>query len=87
MLGLRNVFCLVLLLHSRDGATGFAPSLGPPSSPLASRSPSVGFVLGALTERQMQFWEDVEEGLKDIEGFYQKQGMGDIERIWEFCER
>ena len=43
--------------------------------------------LSALTERQMQFWEDVEDGLKDIEDFYQKKEMGNIERIWGFCQR
>jgi len=39
----------------------------------------------ALTERQMQFWEDVEDGLKDIEGFYSKQGEN-IDRIWQFTK-
>lgn len=43
--------------------------------------------LGALTERQMQFWEDVEDGLKEIEDFYKKKGEGGIDRIWKFCER
>lgn len=43
--------------------------------------------LAALTERQMQFWEDVEDGLKEIEDFYQSQGAGDIDRIWGFCQR
>lgn len=42
--------------------------------------------LSALTERQMQFWEDVEEGLDDIEAFYAKQGL-DIDRIRRFGKR
>jgi hypothetical protein len=42
--------------------------------------------LHALTERQMQFWEDVEEGLDDIEQFYAKQGES-IERIRQFGKR
>ena len=43
--------------------------------------------LAALSERQMQFWEDVEDGLRDIQDFHQKQGTGDIDRIWAFCQR
>ena len=42
--------------------------------------------LSALTERQMQFWEDVEEGLDDIQDFYAKQGQ-DIDRIRTFGKR
>ena len=42
--------------------------------------------LSALTERQMQFWEDVEEGLDDIENFYAKKGE-DIDRIRQFGRR
>jgi hypothetical protein len=42
--------------------------------------------LKALTERQMQFWEDVEEGLDDIEEFYAKKGQN-IERIRDFGKR
>lgn len=41
--------------------------------------------LSALTERQMQFWEDVEEGLEGIESFYQKQKGQNIDRIRAFC--
>jgi hypothetical protein len=39
--------------------------------------------LSALTERQMQFWEDVEEGLNDIEKFFAKSGQS-INRIRDF---
>jgi hypothetical protein len=39
--------------------------------------------LMALTDRQMQFWEDVEDGLDDIEDFYNKQGAN-IDRIRQF---
>jgi hypothetical protein len=42
--------------------------------------------LAALTERQMQFWEDVEEGLDDMEAFYAKRGQS-IDRIREFGKR
>jgi len=41
----------------------------------------------ALTERQMQFWEDVEDGLKDIEKFYKEQKDMDIDRIQQFALR
>ena len=40
----------------------------------------------ALTERQMQFWEDVDEGLDGIESFYAKKGQ-DIDRIRTFSKR
>lgn len=39
--------------------------------------------LNVLTERQMQFWEDVEEGLDAIEAFWTKQGQN-IDRIRTF---
>ena len=39
-----------------------------------------------LTERQLQFWEDVEDGLDDIEQFWQKQGQS-IDRIRLFGKR
>jgi len=42
--------------------------------------------LDALTERQEQFWEDVEEGLDDIENYYKKRG-GNINRIRRFGMR
>eukprot|EP00533_Pseudo-nitzschia_delicatissima_P014603 CAMPEP_0197272608 /NCGR_PEP_ID=MMETSP1432-20130617/10133_1 /TAXON_ID=44447 /ORGANISM="Pseudo-nitzschia delicatissima, Strain UNC1205" /LENGTH=322 /DNA_ID=CAMNT_0042738171 /DNA_START=53 /DNA_END=1017 /DNA_ORIENTATION=+ len=42
--------------------------------------------LDALTERQEQFWEDVEDGLNDIETFYRERG-GNIDRIRKFGMR
>lgn len=42
--------------------------------------------LDALTERQEQFWEDVEEGLDGIENYYKKRG-GNINRIRRFGMR
>lgn len=39
----------------------------------------------ALTPRKKQFWEDVADGLHDMEDFHQKQGTGDIDRVWAFC--
>lgn len=41
--------------------------------------------LNALSERQLQFWEDVEEGLDDIESFYNKSNQS-IDRIRQFCQ-
>lgn len=59
------------------------------ASPVLSFSPSRGLQnrmqLHALTERQLQFWEDVEEGLVDIQSFYEKQGL-DIDRIQQFAK-
>ena len=43
--------------------------------------------LYALTERQMQFWEDVENGLDDIESFYKSLNGQDIDRVREFVKR
>lgn len=42
--------------------------------------------LDALTERQEQFWEDVEEGLDDIEKYYRERGQN-IDRIRRFGMR
>jgi hypothetical protein len=60
----------------------FSRALVPVST---KRSPS-GTGLAALTERQMQFWEDVEDGLDDIEKFYAKKGQA-IDRIRQFSKR
>jgi hypothetical protein len=49
----------------------------------SSSSPSSATSLFALTERKMQFWEDVEDGLDDIENFYAKNGQG-FDRIRQF---
>jgi hypothetical protein len=40
-----------------------------------------------LSERQLQFWEDVEDGLDDIEDFYVKKYNQDIHRIRTFAKR
>eukprot|EP00804_Cyclotella_cryptica_P027734 CCRYP_020465-RA/>CCRYP_020465-RA protein AED:0.10 eAED:0.10 QI:135/1/1/1/1/1/5/99/353 len=40
-----------------------------------------------LTPRQLQFWEDVESGLVDIEKFYQSKNGQSMERIRTFCQR
>lgn len=42
--------------------------------------------LHALTERQAQFWENVDDGLNDIETYYRNQG-GNIDRIRRFGMR
>lgn len=39
-----------------------------------------------LTDRQLQFWEDVEDGLDDIANFWEKQGQS-IDRIRMFGMR
>jgi hypothetical protein len=41
----------------------------------------------ALTERQMQFWEDVEDGLTEIESCFRKHEGQSLERIRKFAER
>lgn len=42
--------------------------------------------LAALTERQMQFWEDVDDGLVDVEQVYAAKGQK-IDRIRTFGKR
>ena len=39
-----------------------------------------------LTDRQLQFWEDVDEGLDDIESFWEKKNKN-IDRIRLFALR
>ena len=39
-----------------------------------------------LTDRQLQFWEDVDEGLDDIESFWRKKNQN-IDRIRLFALR
>lgn len=74
-----------LLFVGATHVSGFVPSLADRVGTTVS-SASLSSSLQALTERQMQFWEDVEDGLKDIEEFYQKKDQ-DIDRIWRFCQR
>jgi hypothetical protein len=73
---------LVLTLAGSVGAFVMHPTT---TTTLATtRSSSSLFV--ALTNRQLQFWEDVEEGLDDIENFFEKKGQS-IERIRKFGKR
>ena len=73
-----GVACWLWLLLLVRPTTAFVPS--------TRQGVTASSSLQALTERQMQFWEDVEDGLKDIEEFYQKKDMS-TDRIWGFCER
>ena len=57
------------------------------SAAFVSRQPQPARTgLAALTERQQQFWEDVETGLDDIESYYEKKGL-DIDRLRQFGRR
>jgi maltose-binding protein MalE len=82
-----NKFVVVAMILSSSLTTGgnawVLLSTGTASYTATTSSSSF---LNALSERQMQFWEDVEEGLDDIENFYQKKGM-DIDRIRQFGKR
>jgi hypothetical protein len=40
-----------------------------------------------LSERQMQFWEDVDTGLDDIENYFKDMKGQDIDRIRQFAKR
>jgi hypothetical protein len=70
---------LVVLI---DASHGFTSSGWGASS---CRKP--GSCLSALTERQMQFWEDVDEGLNDIEALYASSKSMDIDRVRQFAKR
>ena len=73
---------LLLLLLSSTVTRGFVPTSDHPGQ----RARITGTLsLAALTERQMQFWEDVDSGLDDIENFYAKKGQ-DINRIRTFAK-
>mmetsp|Transcript_21907 Transcript_21907/g.24932 ORF Transcript_21907/g.24932 Transcript_21907/m.24932 type:complete len:335 (+) Transcript_21907:120-1124(+) len=73
---------ILLLAYSFNNVHAFAvkSSLLPVSS--GARS---GNSLAALTERQMQFWEDVDDRLNDIEVVFSSKGL-DIDRIREFAK-
>lgn len=49
-------------------------------TPATARPVTTNHALFALSERQMQFWEDVEEGLQNVETVYKEQNL-DIDRI------
>ena len=78
---------LLLVLLSLVAVTnGFVAHSGNSRLWTAQGSVSTGpWSLAALTERQMQFWEDVDSGLDDIENFYAKKGQ-DINRIRTFAK-
>jgi hypothetical protein len=80
------VLALVSLLAAGGSGIGCRAFVvvHPTTTTSATRSSSSS--LSALTERQVQFWEDVEEGLDDIENFYQKKGQS-IDRIRQFGKR
>jgi hypothetical protein len=67
----------VCLLISWDTISAFTNHQG-----RARASPTA---LTALTERQLQFWEDVDAGLDDIENFYAKKNQN-IDRIRRFAK-
>jgi hypothetical protein len=60
-------------MHHRQQTTSTRPNVALPRC-------------SALTERQMQFWEDVEDGLTEIESYFRKQGQS-LERIRKFVKR
>lgn len=75
---------LAVLVFALVGSVGCHAFVVHPTTTSATRSSSS--LLSALTNRQLQFWEDVEEGLDDIENFYKKKGQS-IDRIRQFGKR
>ena len=78
----KMMFAFVTSLLSCYQAQAFQPVVHPP----ASRRRSAVVVANALSPRQLQFWEDVDDGLVDIEKFYEAKGES-MERIRTFCKR
>lgn len=88
-----------LLIIVMGSCHGFAPiptsrmtrvfgcRTSPITDNISTSSSSSSTSLFALTERQMQFWEDVDEGLNDIEAFYQSSKGMDIDRVRRFTQR
>lgn len=76
------IFLLPLVFCICDGSWAFVQT--PPGQTTMPVDQNVR--RHALTERQEQFWEDVEGGLNDIERYYTKQG-GNIDRIRRFGMR
>mmetsp|Transcript_20438 Transcript_20438/g.42889 ORF Transcript_20438/g.42889 Transcript_20438/m.42889 type:complete len:149 (+) Transcript_20438:65-511(+) len=82
----RETLCLVLLLGLAGTGFGFVVSKQSSSSNLIGATSTFGTPLHALTERQLQFWEDVETGLDDIESYYEKKDQP-IDKIRDFARR
>lgn len=79
---IRDSLTLLLVINTLSNeATAFQP--GDRSLSLARAKDTA---LGVLSPRQLQFWEDVDDGLVDIENFYQAKGQS-MDRIRAFCDR
>ena len=82
---LAALISVLLLLASVPAVAAFLLSPTKNDRPRTSPpAPAATTRLNALTERQLQFWEDVEEGLDDIEAFWDKKAGLDIDRIRTF---
>lgn len=77
-------FCLII----RRTAAAFISSRGEQQHNyvISRRHYKPSLLCATLTERQLQFWEDVEDGLDDIGEFWGKQGQS-IDRIRTFGKR
>lgn len=76
--------CLVILMLPL-GSQSFIPKVIVASHHRKTRPSVVPFCF-ALTERQMQFWEDVDDGLAEMETYFRKHGQS-LERIRKFVKR
>jgi hypothetical protein len=74
----RQTLSIYLLIHPIHGFHGIHRQ---------SSSYMTATIVSALTERQMQFWEDVEEGLKDMEAYYLSTKGLNMDRIHQFSKR
>ncbi len=79
-----NIASAAALLSCSSCLTGAFQAISVRPTPVSSTRAL--FATKQLTPRQLQFWEDVEEGLVGIEKFYEKQGQS-LERIHTFCKR
>jgi aspartate beta-hydroxylase len=88
-IALPQIWYIVIILNAAAHVAAFsAPQPGGKrnchTTTTATPQRSKEMVLLALTERQIQFWEDVEEGLDDIENYWLKKNGQSIDRIRTF---
>ena len=70
---------LLLAILGRE-ASSFRPT---PTRP----SPLCSTAIAALSPRQLQFWEDVEEGIENVAKYYEAENGQDVARVRDFCIR
>jgi hypothetical protein len=90
MRSLSPLSTLLLILISRQYVVAFVASIVAPFTKTRISSfvstENTALFAKELTDRQLQFWEDVEDGLDEIAQFWEKKGQS-IDRIRLFGQR